>query len=81
MGGQVRGADEEVNTDGAVVDLAAVQDCCGLLSHLGPVEDDGRASQALAVRSVLHEDLLGPADADISRGKEFLQGVLVVVIG
>ena len=80
LGGHVGGADEEVDTDGAVVDLDAVQGCSGLLSLLGPVEDDGRTSQTLAVRAVLHEDLLGPADTD-SRGKVFLQGVLVVVTG
>ena len=47
LGRHVCGADEEINTDGAVVDLDAVQGCSGLLSLVGPVEDDSRASRLL----------------------------------
>lgn len=80
LGGCVRGADEKVDTDGAVVNLDAVQGSGGLGSLLRAVEDDSRASEALSVRSVLHEDLLGPANAN-SGGKVVLKGVLVVVVG
>lgn len=79
-GGYVCGADEEVNTNRAVVNLDAVQGSGGLGSLLSPVEDDGCTSKAFAVWSVLHKDLLGPANAN-RRGKVVLEGVLVVVIG
>lgn len=79
-GGDVCGADEKVNTEWAVVNLDAVESSGGLGSLLRPVEDDSRATEALAVWSVLHKDLLGPANAD-GRGKVVLEGVLVVVVG
>lgn len=80
MGGYIRSADEEVNANGAIVDLDAVQGCGSLGSLVGTVEDHCRASEALAVRSVLHKNLLGPANANC-RGKVVLKGVLVVVVG
>ena len=80
LGGYVRSADEEVNANWAVVDLDAVQGCGSLRSLVGAVEDNSRASEALAVRSVLHEDLLGPANANCG-SKVILKGVLVVVVG
>lgn len=73
-------AEEKVDTNGAVVNLDAVQGCGSLCSLFRPVEDDGCASQTFAVRPVLHDNLLGPANTDWG-SKIFLKGVLVVVVG
>jgi hypothetical protein len=71
-------ADEHFHSDGAVVDLDAVQSGRGLDGLLVLVEDDCRTAQATTGGAVLEQDLLGPADTD-SRSEVFLLGGLVVV--
>lgn len=71
LGRHVRGADQKIDSNRAVVDLDAIEGGCRLVSLLSPVEDDGGASKALAIRSVLHQDPLGPANTD-SRGEVVL---------
>lgn len=71
-------ADEHLDADGLVVDLDALKRIGGLDSLLGLVEDDGGASQALAIGAILEQDPTGLANVDHCI-EIFLQGALVVV--
>ena len=71
-------ADEHLDADGLVVDLDALKRVGGLDSLLGLVEDDGGASQTLAIGAILEHDPTGLADVDHCI-EVFLQGALVVV--
>jgi hypothetical protein len=73
-------AHKHVDTDRTVVNLDSVQDRGGLCGLFAPGEDYGRASEAAAIGSVLHQDLLGPAYTNC-RSKVVLKGALVVVAG
>jgi hypothetical protein len=71
-------ADKHFNSDGLAVNLDTLKSVRSLDGLLGLVEDDRSASQALAVRSILEQDLSGLADID-NCVEVFLQGALVVV--
>ena len=79
-GRNVGSAHKHVDTDGAVVNLDSVESRGSLGGLLAPGEDDGRASEAAAIGSVLHQDLLRPAYTNC-RSKVVLKGALVVVAG
>ena len=79
LGGYRGSADEDLNPDGLVVNLHTLERASRLDSLVGLVEDDGSASQALAVGSVLDQNPSGLADVD-NCVEVFLQGVLVVVV-
>ena len=80
MGGYIRSADEEVNANGAVIDLDAIQGGGGLHSLLVLVEEDRGAAEAATSRTILQHNLLRPTDTSCS-GKVLLWGALVAVIG
>lgn len=73
---EIGSADKHLHTNEAVVDLDAIQGAGGLDSLVVLVPDDGGASQAAAIWSILHEDLLWPTQSNID--KVFLQYALVV---
>lgn len=71
--------DEHLDPDGLVVDLDTLERTGRLDSLFGPVEDDGSASQALAIGSILDQNASGLTDVD-NCVEVFLQGALVVVV-
>jgi hypothetical protein len=71
-------ANEQLNSKGLAVNLDTLERVRSLDGLLGFVEDDSSASQALAVRSILKQNLSGLADID-NCVEVFLQGALVVV--
>jgi hypothetical protein len=78
LGGYRGGADKQLNSKRLAVNLDTLERVGGLDSLLRLVEDDSSASQALAVRSILKQNLSGLADID-NCVEVFLQGALVVV--
>jgi hypothetical protein len=78
LGGYRGGADKQLNSKRLAVNLDTLERVGGLDSLLRLVEDDSSASQALAVRSILKQNLAGLADID-NCVEVFLQGALVVV--
>lgn len=56
--------DEDLNPNGASIDLDTLEGSRGLVGLVGLGEDDGCATQALSVGSILKEDLLGATNTN-----------------